>query len=92
MNFDPVSVGLVKQPLVSRGFWYDTSIPGNLNIGHEFRGGYGGYGPGAAPSPGVIGPELKDDERWALVEYLKIHEDGPKLCATEYTPPSRYAK
>jgi hypothetical protein len=85
MNFDPIAVGLVKQPLVNQGFWYDTSIPGNLNIGHEFRSGYGGYGPGSSPSPGVIGPELKDDERWALVEYLKIHVDRPKLCETEYT-------
>lgn len=86
MNFDPVSVGLVKQPLVNKGFWYDTSIPGNLNIGHEFRAGYGGYTPGSSPSPGVIGPELKDEERWALVEYLKIHEDKPPLCTTEYSP------
>lgn len=86
MNFDPVTVGLVKPKLTDQGFWFDTSIPGNLNIGHEFRAGYGGYGPGSSPSPGVIGPELKDEERWALVEYLKIHEDRPVLCTAENSP------
>lgn len=86
MNFDPVAVGLVKQPLVDNGFWYETSIPGNLNIGHEFRSGYGGYGSGSSPSPGVVGPELTDEQRWALIEYLKVHVDEPKLCDAEYTP------
>jgi hypothetical protein len=80
MNFDPVLVGLVKEKMADQGFWFDTSIPGNLNIGHEFRAGYGGYGPGAVPSPGVIGPELNDKEREALVEYLKIHADQPGQC------------
>lgn len=79
-NFDPVVVGLVKEPLVSRGFWFDTTIPGNLNTGHEFRAGWGGYGPGSSPSPGVVGPELREDERWALVEYLKVHVDKPAAC------------
>jgi hypothetical protein len=79
-------VGLVKEPLADRGFWYDTSIPGNFNIGHEFRAGYGGNAPGSSPSPGVIGPELTDDERWALVEYLKVHVDQPTLCQTYEEP------
>jgi hypothetical protein len=34
------------------------------------------------PQYGVIGPPLSPDERWAIVEYLKIHEDPP-------TPPGR---
>jgi hypothetical protein len=84
MNFDPVMVGLVKDKMADKGFWFDTFIPGNLNIGHEFRAGYGGHGPGSTPSPGVIGPELTEDERWALIEYLKIHEDNPAPC--EYDP------
>jgi cytochrome c5/uncharacterized protein YneF (UPF0154 family) len=86
MNFDPVSVGLVKEPLADKGFWFDTSIPGNLNIGHEFRAGYGGYDKGASPTPGVIGPELTDDERWALVEYLKVHVDQPAICKVYESP------
>jgi len=87
MDFDPVRVGLVKEPLSEHGFWYDTSITGNLNIGHEFRAGYGGYTPGGPPQYGVIGPELTDAERWALIEYLKIHEDQPGPCAAQAPPP-----
>jgi len=26
---------------------------------------------------GVLGPELTDDQRWAIIEYLKIHRDNP---------------
>ena len=35
--------------------------------------------PGAPPQYGVIGPELSPDERWALVEYLKVHEDEARV-------------
>ena len=63
------------------GFWLDTTIEGNHNSGHAFA---------ASPQqwqrhrqdarahplpPGVIGPELSDDERYSLLEYLKVHED-----------------
>ncbi|NET47869.1 MAG: cytochrome c [Merismopedia sp. SIO2A8] len=41
----------------------DTSKLGSFNTGHSFEGDGTGQG--------VIGPELTDDERWALVEYLK---------------------
>ena len=40
----------------------DDPHPGNSNAGHEFRN---------TPGKGVIGPELSDEERWALIEYLK---------------------
>ena len=36
--------------------------PGNSNAGHEFRN---------TPGKGVIGRELTDEERWAIIEYLK---------------------
>jgi hypothetical protein len=36
--------------------------PGNSNAGHEFRNGSG---------KGIIGRELSDEERWAIIEYLK---------------------
>lgn len=45
------------------------------------------------PSYGVIGPELTEHERWALVEYLKVHRDDPndKSCSVYVAPPpSRY--
>jgi hypothetical protein len=60
-EFDPVKVGLRTDaaPGLSR---FDTSIPGNLNTGHEFSD---------TPGPGVIGRFLQPDERTAIVEYLK---------------------
>lgn len=82
MYFDPVRVGLIGQPLSTHGFWFDTSIEGNQNIGHEFRAGYSGV-----PANGVIGPELTEDERWAIIEYLKIHEDKPGPCGPPIPDP-----
>jgi mono/diheme cytochrome c family protein len=80
--FDPVAVG-VDVKARGDGFWYDTRRPGNANVGHEFRAG---YVPGKTdeddPQYGVIGPALTPDERRAIVEYLKVHEDPP-------TPPGR---
>ena len=60
-EFDPVKVGLITDPApgLTR---FDTSKPGNLNIGHEFSN---------TPGPGVIGRLIQPDERKAIVEYLK---------------------
>ena len=80
LDFDPVRVGLVGQPLDRYGFWFDTSIEGNQNIGHEFRAGYSGE-----PANGVIGPELTDEQRWDIIEYLKTHVEDPMPCMT-YKP------
>src|SRR5260370_677279 len=53
------------------------------------RAGTPGCVPGALPSHGVIGPELKDEERWAIIEYLKIHEDtDAPACKPLALPPS----
>ena len=80
-DFDPKYLGIpMNQP--ATGFKFDATIVGNLNIGHEFRAGYRDGGP---PQYGVIGPELKDDERWAIIEYLKIHRDDDanvQACTT----------
>ena len=83
-EYDPVKVGFVSAPLkgAPESFWLDTRTLGNENTGHEFRAGYVPWSMETPPSYGVIGPELSPDERWALVEYLKIHEDPP-------TPPGR---
>ena len=75
-TFDPVKVGYVTEPLEGTrgGFWLDTSIPGNENTGHEFSG------PPNAPRPwprGVIGRAFTEEERWEIIEYLKIHQDPP---------------
>jgi hypothetical protein len=97
-DFDAKNVGYVLKPLSEHGFVFDTSIAGNSNRGHEFRG----PGPSALPPTGaaclsdvdaqtmiieaksmppvkngVLGPELTDDQRWALVEYLKVHRNDP---------------
>src|SRR6185295_1546560 len=56
-RFDPVKVGIVGSDSVG-GFRFDTSIPGNQNTGHQFRDDGGA---------GVIGPGLKDDERYSIL-------------------------
>ena len=82
-EFDPVKVGYVTEPLAgsSSGFWYDTSIAGNRNIGHEFRAGYVPFDESKPASAqyqgGAIGPALTPDQRMDLIEYLKIHTDEP---------------
>ena len=66
-DFDPVKVG-VDTSGASGKFLFDTSLFGNSNIGHSFENGAG---------PGVIGPLLTEEERWALVEYMKSIPDKP---------------
>ncbi|MEB3233629.1 MAG: cytochrome c [Leptolyngbyaceae bacterium] len=60
-EFDPTVVGYETRDLPG-GTLIDTTLPGNLNNGHSFEEGKG---------PGIIGRELSEEERWALVEYLK---------------------
>jgi hypothetical protein len=69
-DFDPVKVGLVQPTVVPETgqayrdglFYLDTTLPGNLNTGHEFSKEAG---------RGVIGPAFSDLERQQLIEYLK---------------------
>ena len=61
-EFDPKLVGF-KTEKITGGFLLDTKGVGNANTGHEFKGDGTGSG--------VVGPELSEEERWALVEYLK---------------------
>lgn len=94
-DFDAKHVGYVSAPAdpeEADGFWLDTSLPGNHNTGHAFTATPAQMAawradPKAHPLPtGVIGPLLSDAERWALVEYLKIHRDLPATPA-DFTPP-----
>jgi hypothetical protein len=48
---------------IKGGYLYDIRREGNSNKGHEFRN--------AERGKGVIGPALSEEERWALIEYLK---------------------
>jgi cytochrome c5 len=65
VQFDPVLLGLARAD-VPGSFRFDTTIPGNANTGHQFRDDGG---------VGVIGPALSDDDRFAIIEYLKVMGD-----------------
>jgi mono/diheme cytochrome c family protein len=70
-EFDPVKVGLDTSGK-SGTFLMDTSLRGNSNSGHSFEDSPRGNG--------VIGPLLTEDQRWALVEYLKsIPEEAGRV-------------
>ncbi|MBK9305621.1 MAG: hypothetical protein IPM58_00640 [Nitrospira sp.] len=61
-EYDPIHIGYRTE--CTRGtFRLDTSIPGNLNTGHEFKDG--------PPGPGVLGRGLSRQERLDLIEFLK---------------------
>jgi hypothetical protein len=61
-EYDARDLGYVWSDKVKNGFLLDTSKRGNSNAGHEFSN---------EKRPGVIGPELKEDERRALIEFIK---------------------
>ncbi len=61
-TFDPKNVGYVST-CGTGTTRIDTAVKGNLNVGHAFMDG--------PPGDGIIGPALSEDDRWALVEYLK---------------------
>ncbi len=67
-DFDPVKVG-VDTSGKSGTFEFDTAHVGNSNAGHSFENGPRGGG--------VIGRLLSDDERWAIIEYLKSIPTAP---------------
>ena len=77
-EFDPVKVGLDTSG-TSGKFLLDTELPGNSNGGHSFEDGPRGHG--------VIGPLLTEDERWALVEYLKSIPEQPGRVTPFGGPP-----
>jgi hypothetical protein len=62
-EYDPGHLGY-RTEAFANGFLFDTRITGNHNSGHEFRAGKLGNG--------VIGRGLQPQERWALLEYLKV--------------------
>jgi len=87
-EFDPLQVGFKLADRKDGGFWLDTSINGNSNTGHEFRAGYSQWKPGNPPQFGVIGPAYTSDERYQIIEYLKVHLDDPphsELLNTAFT-------
>lgn len=67
-EFDPKAIG-IDTTGASGKFLYDTTLVGNSNAGHSFENGSG---------VGIIGRLLTDDERWALVEYMKSIPNEPQ--------------
>jgi mono/diheme cytochrome c family protein len=66
-EYDPQKLGYVETAF-DGGFLFDVSKPGNSNAGHLFTN---------AGGPGVIGPELSDGERKAIIDYLKAMQEMP---------------
>ncbi|MFO1313391.1 MAG: di-heme-cytochrome C peroxidase [Burkholderiales bacterium] len=79
-EFDPVKVGLDTR-CTPGAFELDTALRGNSNAGHSFED--------APRGSGVIGPLLTDDQRWALVEYLKSIPEEPGRVTPFGGPPAR---
>jgi hypothetical protein len=80
-EFDPVKVGIDTSGK-SGDFLFDTSLIGNSNAGHSFETGPGGNG--------IIGPLLTEQQRWALVEYLKsIPEEAGRVTPFGGPPNAR---
>ncbi len=65
-EYDPKRAGFLTGQFEG-GFLFDTRITGNSNRGHEFRDG--------CRNEGVIGRYLEPEERYALIEYLKVMGD-----------------
>ncbi|MDF5829444.1 hypothetical protein P4233_22730 [Pseudomonas aeruginosa] len=63
-TFELIRNSLDSAPRNSRRLLLDTRLTGNRNSGHEFHDG--------CRQNGVIGRALSPEERWALVEYLKV--------------------
>lgn len=62
-EFDPVKVGFRSEGY--DGFKFTTFRVGDMNGGHE-------YGGGKTPQmDGTVLPELTEDQRWDLIEYIK---------------------
>jgi cytochrome c553 len=62
LQYDSKVLGFVSTKSAD-GFELRTEITGNSNTGHEFRDGLRGNG--------IIGPLLTDEQRFAIIEYLK---------------------
>ena len=67
-DFDPVKVGMDTTGNSGK-FLFNTALVGNSNAGHSFEN--------APRGKGVIGRLLSDEERWALIEYLKSIPSEP---------------
>jgi hypothetical protein len=94
-EFDPLHVGFVTRPTRMAMPMASGWTPASRAITTPARllGGCGHVEkhleePQANPLPhGVIGPEFTDEQRYDIVEYLKIHRDLPET-PPDYRPPA----
>ena len=77
LEFDPVQVGFETNELEGESE-LDTQEAGNSNAGHEFNDGDG---------PGVVGRKLTEDERWQIIEYLKVLTFDQQVPPDKIPPP-----
>jgi hypothetical protein len=70
-NFMQATANSVRE-LFSGHLRFDRNIPGNSNLGHEFRNAPKG-------TPGVIGPYLTPKERMAIIAYMKVMSEVQPL-------------
>lgn len=81
-EFNPLTLGLQVEKYKG-AFKFDTSKTGNSNLGHEFDDGLCGDGVIGFQIPKRPGfcRQFTERERMAVLEYLKVHDDGdrPKL-------------
>jgi hypothetical protein len=78
-EYDPVHLGYTEDDSPD-SLVLETSISGNHNTGHWWTDDAG--------RPGRIGPRLSDDEKYALIEYLKAttYENYPKTKVAKEQP------
>ncbi|TDQ50495.1 c-type cytochrome [Permianibacter aggregans] len=91
-DYDPAHLGYIteaKPGNEKNGYWFDTTEPGNHNTGHGFAASADQWQAYRADAkahplpPGVIGPEFSNEQRMAIIEYLKIHQDDQLTPAYE---------
>jgi mono/diheme cytochrome c family protein len=75
-EFDPVNLGYVEDTSAAAAV-LDTSIPGNRNTGHWWTDD--------ERRPGRIGRRFQDDEKYALIEFLKAatYDNYPVVQVTQ---------
>jgi len=78
-EFNPLTLGLQVEKYKG-AFKFDTSKTGNSNLGHEFDDGLCGSGVIGFQIPERPGfcRQFTERERMAVLEYLKVHDDGPR--------------
>ncbi|TRD20647.1 di-heme-cytochrome C peroxidase [Palleronia caenipelagi] len=67
-EFDPKKLGVVTEE-GSGDYTFDTTLVGMSNAGHSFED--------APLGRGVVGRALSEEERYAIIEYLKTLPNGP---------------